>query len=87
MMTTTMTAPMIAIFFEAPGIFGRAGPGDGGTCRGDAGELAAGAGTASGCSCFFFSGFPQFLQNWFVSGFFVPHSPQNTNVLQTQKLV
>ena len=40
-------------------------------------------GGAAGCAegCLLPRGFPQFLQNWVVSGFCAPHSPQNIPAL------
>lgn len=47
---------------------------------------AAGEDTGAGCArdaaCLFPRGFPQLLQNWLVSGFRVPHSPQNIFTLR-----
>src|SRR5512139_2125881 len=55
-------------------------PGLGGCCAAGCSdcEAAAGAGKVSADAFrFFFKGFPQWTQNLLVSGFFVPHSPQN----------
>jgi hypothetical protein len=56
--------------------------GVGGTGAGRAsgeGTNGKGAGCAADCAacCRRVRGFPQFLQNWLESGFWVPHSPQN----------
>jgi hypothetical protein len=36
----------------------------------------AGAGAGWAVAGVFLKGFPQFLQNWLMSGLFVPHGPQ-----------
>lgn len=41
------------------------------------GVTGTGGGEGCAASMFFLKGFPQFLQNLLVSGFWVPHSPQN----------
>jgi hypothetical protein len=58
------------------GWLGAAGTGAG--CAAGYGA-GTGAGCAAGCAagCRRIRGFPQFLQNWLESGFWVPHSPQN----------
>jgi hypothetical protein len=40
-----------------------------------------GGGAGCAASGVFFKGFPQLIQNLLVSGFFVPHSPQNIKIL------
>jgi hypothetical protein len=69
---------MPAIRLPMPAQFRRRFPAGAG-----AGEVTAGGTGATGTAacgttgCCRFMGFPQFLQNRFVSGFWVPHSPQN----------
>jgi hypothetical protein len=48
-------------------------------CSGTRAAAAAGK-VAADAFRFFFNGLPQFIQKRLVSGFFVPHSPQNIKI-------
>jgi len=64
---------------------------DGAGVAGTAAGVATGRtdGCAAGCvtGCGLFRGFPQFRQNWLVSGFPVPHSPQNIEKLRKTEVM
>jgi hypothetical protein len=50
-------------------------------CGAGTGAAAGSRGATGDAFRFFFNGLPQLIQNWLVSGFCVPHSPQNIQSL------